>query len=338
VTNNPPTASANGPYSVNEGASVTVNASGSDPEGGSVSFAWDLDDNGSFEAVGQGATFSAAALDGPTSRTIRARVTDSCGNSTVVATNVNVLNVAPTVGAITAPLNPIQVNTMISASAGLTDPCPLDTHTAIWNWGDGGSSAGAVTEANGAGAVSGSHAYTAAGVYVITLTVTDDNGGAAQSLFQFIVIYDPSAGFVTGAGWIDSPPGAYVSNPALTGIAHFGFVSKYQHGATVPSGNTSFRFQAGNLNFQSTSYEWLVVAGARAQFKGEGTINGGGRYGFILTAIDGQVSGGGGVDKFRIKIWDKNNGNVVVYDNQLEASDDSNPTTTLGGGSIVIHK
>jgi len=36
VTNNPPTASANGPYSVNEGASVTVNASGGDPEGGSL--------------------------------------------------------------------------------------------------------------------------------------------------------------------------------------------------------------------------------------------------------------------------------------------------------------
>jgi hypothetical protein len=81
----------------------------------------------------------------------------------------------------------------------------------------------------------------------------------------------------------------------------------------------------------------LVVAGARAQFKGEGTINGGGRYGFMLTAIDGQVNGGG-VDKFRIKIWDKNNGAITVYDNQMGASDNSNPTTALGGGNIVIHK
>ena len=59
------------------------------------------------------------------------------------------------------------------------------------------------------------------------------------------------------------------------------------------------------MNFHSTSYEWLVVAGARAQYKGEGTINGSGNYGFMLTAIDGQINGGGGVDKFRIKIWDK---------------------------------
>jgi hypothetical protein len=49
------------------------------------------------------------------------------------------------------------------------------------------------------------------------------------------------------------------------------------------------------------------------------------------------VRGGGGADKFRIKIWDKVNSNIIVYDNQLGVSDDSNPTTTLGGGSIVIH-
>jgi hypothetical protein len=30
------------------------------------------------------------------------------------------------------------------------------------------------------------------------------------------------------------------------------------------------------------------------KYKGKGTINGGGSYGFLLTAIDGDVSGGGG--------------------------------------------
>ena len=47
--------------------------------------------------------------------------------------------------------------------------------------------------------------------------------------------------------------------------------------------------------------------------------------------------GGGGIDKFRIKIWNK--GTVeVVYDNQMDALEDADPTTALGGGSIVIHK
>jgi len=79
------------------------------------------------------------------------------------------------------------------------------------------------------------------------------------------------------------------------------------------------------------------VAGAKAQFKGTGTINGGGDYGFLLTAIDGQLQGGGGTDRFRIKIWDRASG-LVVYDNQLGADDYGDAATAIDGGSIVIHK
>lgn len=71
--------------------------------------------------------------------------------------------------------------------------------------------------------------------------------------------------------------------------------------------------------------------------KGTGTINSLGNYGFMLTAIDGQVNGGGNTDKFRIKIWDKDQVNIIVYDNQLSAGENDGPTTTLVSGSIVIH-
>ena len=91
-----------------------------------------------------------------------------------------------------------------------------------------------------------------------------------------------------------------------------------------------------NFNFHSTSYEWLVIAGARAQYKGSGTVNNAGSYGFILTAIDGAVRGGGGVDKFRLKIWDRSSG-ATVYDNQLGASDSADPSTAISGGSVVVH-
>jgi len=66
-------------------------------------------------------------------------------------------------------------------------------------------------------------------------------------------------------------------------------------------------------------------------------VNGHGGYGFLLSAIDGQLNGGGGTDKFRMKIWDKDTG-FLVYDNQLGADDYADPTTVIGGGSIVIHK
>jgi PKD repeat protein len=95
-----------------------------------------------------------------------------------------------------------------------------------------------VSEANGSGSVAGGHIYTAAGVYTLTLTVTDEAGNTAQAVFQYVVIYDPNGGFVTGGGWINSPPGAYTPNPNLSGKATFGFVSKYQKGANVPTGQT----------------------------------------------------------------------------------------------------
>src|SRR5688500_20078408 len=78
-----------------------------------------------------------------------------------------------------------------------------------------------------------SHTYTSPGVYSIVVTVTDDDTGSTSRGIdgQFIVIFDPSAGFVTGGGWIMSPAGAYQLTPGCaisTGKANFGFVSRYK--------------------------------------------------------------------------------------------------------------
>jgi hypothetical protein len=112
-----------------------------------------------------------------------------------------------------------------------------------------------------------------------------------------------------------------------TGKATFGFVSKYKKGADTPTGNTEFVFKAADLNFHSTSYDWLVVnqGGANAQFKGSGTINGTGDYRFMLWAGDGEP------DTFRIKIWaeDGSGNETAIYDNGFDQA--------IGGGSIVIH-
>jgi hypothetical protein len=267
--------------------------------------------------------------------TITVKVTDNQGQTGIGILAVHV-NAPPVVTAINGPVSPVQLGTAIAPTAPFTDQNPSDTHTALWNWGDGSTSTGAVTEANGAGTVSSSHTYAATGVYTVGLTVTDSLGTAGALSFQYAVIYDPSGGFVTGGGWINSPAGAYVANPSFTGKANFGFDSRYQKGASAPTGNTQFSFKVANLDFHSTSYDWLVVAGAKAQYKGSGQINNAGNDGFMLTAIDGALPGGHGQDTFRIKIWDKNTGNTI-YDNQLGQSDTSDPTTALGGGSIVIH-
>jgi outer membrane protein assembly factor BamB len=243
-------------------------------------------------------------------------------------------NAAPSITAVTVPIDPQRVNDPVSVSAAFTDPDQADTHTATWTWGDGTTSAGTIIESNGAGTVSGSHVYAEAGVYTVSVKVTDNNGASAEATAQsYVVVYNPDAGFVTGGGWITSPIGAYANDPVLTGKATFGFVSKYQKGANTPSGNTEFQFKVANLNFKSTSYEWLVIAGAKAQYKGTGTINGAGSYKFMLSAVDGNLKGTG-PDTFRMKIWDDNG---VVYDNSVGTPDTAAPTMTLGGGSIVIH-
>jgi hypothetical protein len=78
-----------------------------------------------------------------------------------------------------------------------------------------------------------------------------------------------------------------------------------------------------------------VITTNQAQYQGSGTINGAGNYGFLVTALD---SGGGSTaDKLRIKIWDKNNNNAVVYDTQPNAATTASPTTALGGGRIQVH-
>jgi hypothetical protein len=338
VTNVVPTATLSVPATVNEGETFTLaladltDPSAADATAG-FTYTFDCGDGTGVQNTGDVASINCVAPD-VAGLTVTATITDKDGGKNSYTATIVVNNVAPTVGAIRAPVDPQAVGTSVNASASFTDPgIGLgDTHAAAWDWGDGTTSAGSVTESSGTGSVSGSHTYTTAGVYTISLTVTDKDGATGSSVYQFVVVYDANAGFVTGGGWITSPAGAYQADPGATGKATFGFVSKYKKGANVPTGNTEFQFHAAGLDFQSTSYQWLVISGPHAQFKGVGAINGAGEYGFMITAVDGQINGGGGADSFRIKIWaintDGSDGGVV-YDNGAQ--------TPLGGGSIIIH-
>jgi hypothetical protein len=107
---------------------------------------------------------------------------------------------------------------------------------------------------------------------------------------------------------------------------NFGFVSKYKKGANVPTGQTEFVFKTVDLNFHSSSYDWLVVTGSNyAKFKGTGTINGAGNYRFMIWAGDNNP------DTFRIKIWEEDaaGNETVKYDNGTDQA--------IGGGSIKVH-
>jgi hypothetical protein len=168
------------------------------------------------------------------------------------------------------------------------------------------------------------------GVYEVCVVAEDAAGNVSEPNCTLLPVYDPDGGFVTGGGWIESPPGAYAADASLAGRANFGFVARYKKGANVPSGSTEFQFQTGGLNFHSASYEWLVVTGGdhTARFKGSGTVNGrvdpaGNAYRFMIWASDDAP------DSFRIRIWSEDNGQELEFY-------DSGPAP-LQGGSIVIH-
>ena len=98
---------------------------------------------------------------------------------------------------------------------------------------------------------------------MLILTPTDDRRGFAGDTRPFAL----DASSPQRPRRLADPPRRLAS---LTGKATFGFVAQYKKGATVPTGNTQFRFHAGDLHFHSTSYDWpfdyppgLVRAGSR---------------------------------------------------------------------------
>ena len=339
-----PTPGPGGPYTAVEGQAVSLTGTATDPERDPVSTQWSA--SGTGVDPGAGCTFGDAASLATTvtctddgSWTLTLSASDGRHPAVLATTSLTVANALPAATLSSPAAGALhRLGEPVSVTVDLADAGSNDSHTCELTWDDGTApSAGTVTDVAGARSCTATHTYGAAGVNTVSATVTDDDGGSSAAASTMVVTYDPSAGFVTGGGWIDSPPGAYVADPSLGGKATFGFVSRYQKGASTPSGQTEFQFRAGDLTFASTSYDWLVVSGPLAQYKGAGTVGGVPGFTFLLTARDGGAPGGGGVDQLRMKIRDGAGG--IVYDNAIGASDgiDQARPQAIGGGSIVIH-
>lgn len=245
-----------------------------------------------------------------------------------------------TLSSIEGPTDPVAVSTPVQITSHFAGASG-DTHTGVIRWGDGASSVATITETDGGETATATRSYVLPGVYTVEVEISNQSGESVLGTHEYVTVYDPDGGYVSGNGAILSPPNACAWSGCVAdeGAARFGFSSRYRNGATVPDGNTRFTFRDGNFTFGSTEYEWLVIAGARAQYKGVGTVNREGNYGFMLTAIDSDRAGGSEEDRFRIKIWDRDNGDAVVYDNQAGEGDDADLTadgTRLTRGSITI--
>jgi PKD domain len=321
-----------------EGAAALLTGSGWDSDSDPMTFAWTHDRAGKATITPASTAVAMLAGEDDTTGTATLTVTDADGSrsDTVPFT---VTNVPPVIGTASSLYDPVPLATALNASVPYTDAGVWDTHTATFDWGDGTTPSPAlVVGGGGAGEASASHTYAAPGLYPVTITVTDDDGGSDTFVHEYVVVYDASGGFATGGGWLESPSGAYTpensSDPDLTGRAQFAFQSKYLRGATTPSGTTSFRFSAAALDLQSTAYDWLVVSGTKATFRGTGTVNGEAGYRFVVVASDGRS---GEADRLRVRIWNDSTG-VLVYDNQVGVALTDNPTTAIRGGQIAVQR
>jgi hypothetical protein len=173
-----PVANAGGPYSVNEGDSVIVMASGTDPEGGPLTYAWDLDNNGTFETTGQSVTFSAAGLDGPSSHAIQVQVTDNGGLTATDQATVNVLNVAPTASFANTSGTPIASQSAVLAFSDPFDPSAADVAAGFLHSYD--CTNDGVFELADASDSSYACSYPAAGTFTARGRIADKDGGFTE--------------------------------------------------------------------------------------------------------------------------------------------------------------
>jgi hypothetical protein len=167
--NERPSVSTSGPYTVDEGGTVSVSADGLDPEGGVLAYAWDLDGNGSFETSGQTVSFSAD--DGLAVQNIAVRVTDAGGLTATDATRVTIANVAPT-ATLAAPASADAGFAFALSLTSAHDPSGADTSAGLTYAFDCGGGFGAFGSASAA-----SCPTTDVGTLSVGAKIRDKDGG-----------------------------------------------------------------------------------------------------------------------------------------------------------------
>ncbi len=187
--NAPPEPDISFPDPVVEGDTVTFDGSGStDPEGGDLDYAWTLVDfDGATIATSTGPTWEFTFRDDFVGG-IQLRVTDPDANDAMLEAGVVVANAAPGASAQTVPASTdgIQAGQPVALQGTITDAGPDDTHTAVVDWGDGTSEALAASDRT----FVAQRTYRAAGEFLVTVRVTDDDGDSGAVTLP-LVVHDP---------------------------------------------------------------------------------------------------------------------------------------------------
>ena len=227
VNNVAPSISSFGPFKIDEGTQITLNASASDPGSDDLTFEWQLelgpttsktyynDKVGPDPYPSPSGTYPFQKTDVYNQTygdngvyTITMTVTDDYGGVTVATTTITVNNVAPSLGSIViTPPNPNNPEFILPSihipnfTAFANDP-GSDDLTFKWEWGDGSddttiyynfrSNPDPYPSPNGTYPFAltdiSSHTYSVPGTYIVTLTVEDDDGGINETSTQITIL------------------------------------------------------------------------------------------------------------------------------------------------------
>jgi hypothetical protein len=303
-----------------------------------LTFTAQLDGGSPFDATSP-LTFSSLA-DGV--HTLVLFATDQAGNTdpTPATYTWKVDTVGPNVITPAASPSPVSVGVPITLTATISDVLAGASNVAGAQYSLDGMTWFNMSAADGAfnsptEGVKATLPPLPAGIYTILFRGSDAAGNTGPISSITLPVFDRDAGKVTGDGNFDSPSGADPLHPTQTGQAKIELDAQYKKNDSTPSGHVKFEF--GNIKFESTSLDFLVITGGNAaRLAGSGQINGQGDYSFEISMIDGNPGKGAGGDLFRIRIVNKANGQVI-YDNGLGAPISAPPLTFLKGGNIKVH-
>jgi hypothetical protein len=273
--------------------------------------------------------------------TVTWTTTDYHGNTAIATQVVTVTlnNSAPVISGVSSSTggNILAAGSSATLTVNFTDENSGGPYTVEFNWQDG--TGNTILNNVTGGSASASHTYTASGVYEPTITVTDGALASSVSSFQYFSVYVTGNDFTTAGGYFYPPAGSLVSNPTASGKTNVGNNCKPKSTGGF-QGNLEFDFKAGNFNFKSgnpMSWEYLSIANCYfAIFKGSGTVNGTGNYGVLVAQTDKDRNPSNN-NNIRIKVWNKNAGNAVVFDTQPGDPDNALPVTPLANGTVKIH-
>ncbi|MCK4477127.1 PKD domain-containing protein, partial [Candidatus Bathyarchaeota archaeon] len=189
---------------------ISFDASDSyDPDGVIVSYFWDFGDGTNASGVTVGHAYSEDGL-----YTVTLTVTDDDGASASTSATKTVLN-SPPVASFTESAESVLIGEIIYFNASSSYDSDGSIIGYFWDFGDGTNATGVTTE----------HAYNGSGTYIVTLTVTDDDGGTGMaSTEKTVEVNAPVAIFIES------------KETALTGeIIYFNASDSYDPDGTIVS-------------------------------------------------------------------------------------------------------